>query len=124
VVSDSGLITGGSGTNRTLIVQPNDGESGTTLITLSVFDGELTAETTFQLRVEPQPAYKIFDLGALPNRALSGAVGINDLGAAAANASANLAGASLRAFINEGLDAGGAITDAGVLGTRRAKPPD
>ena len=51
VVAKSGLLLGGTGTNRTLTVTPAAGQVGTTTITLTVQDGTGTASDSFQLTV-------------------------------------------------------------------------
>jgi autotransporter-associated beta strand protein len=47
----SGLVFGGSSANRTLTVTPAAGQTGTSLITVIVSDGALTASSTFTLTV-------------------------------------------------------------------------
>ena len=57
LVPGAGLVLGGSGANRTLTVTPVAGQSGTATITVTVSDGSLEADETFDLTVVPQGAY-------------------------------------------------------------------
>jgi subtilisin-like proprotein convertase family protein len=49
----SALVFGGSGSNRTVNLQPATNETGTTLITLFVSDGAATNSTSFALTITP-----------------------------------------------------------------------
>lgn len=51
LVTPAGLVLGGSGSNRTLTVTPERYRNGTTIITLTVSDGEKTAQRPFTLTV-------------------------------------------------------------------------
>ena len=51
------IVLGGSGAARTLTATPVPGASGTTIITVTVSDGFLTAQQTFTLTVQPRPVY-------------------------------------------------------------------
>lgn len=51
VVPSSGIVLGGSGANRTVTITPAPGQSGTTTITVKVFDGKWSASSTFTLTV-------------------------------------------------------------------------
>jgi VCBS repeat-containing protein len=53
LVAPSGLVLGGSGTNRTINVTPLPNAYGTATITISVSDGELATEASFLLTVTP-----------------------------------------------------------------------
>jgi uncharacterized repeat protein (TIGR02543 family) len=53
VVAPSGLVLGGSEANRTIFVTPLPNAYGTTTITVSVTDGELTSESNFLVTVVP-----------------------------------------------------------------------
>jgi hypothetical protein len=60
VVRNTGIQLGGSGTARSLTIQPEFGASGSTTITLTVGDGEATAVDTFTLDVSNVPcAYTV-----------------------------------------------------------------
>jgi hypothetical protein len=56
VVPLSGIVFGGSGSNRTVTVTPTAGQTGVVSITINVSDGTDTTSTTFQLTVAPKPA--------------------------------------------------------------------
>jgi hypothetical protein len=51
VLASGGIALGGSGANRTVILTPEPDAHGTTTVTLTVSDGELTAETSFVFTV-------------------------------------------------------------------------
>ena len=51
LVPDANIVFGGSGANRTVIITPVAGQSGTATITITVSDGTATGTTTFQLNV-------------------------------------------------------------------------
>ncbi|CAN5476165.1 hypothetical protein BH23BAC1_BH23BAC1_35030 [soil metagenome] len=53
LVSAGNIVFGGSGENRTVSITPNTDQSGSALITITVSDGELSSETTFNLEVNP-----------------------------------------------------------------------
>ena len=53
LVPEGSMIPGGSGTNRTLSVTPALNQSGTAMITVSVSDGQLSANNSFVLTVNP-----------------------------------------------------------------------
>jgi len=53
LVPYSAIVFGGSGANRTVSVTPNASATGTTLISLTVFDGVLSTTTAFSLTVIP-----------------------------------------------------------------------
>jgi VCBS repeat-containing protein len=63
LVTDANLVLGGSGTGRTLVATPEADANGTTTITLTVSDGNLTATDTFVLTVNAvndAPVFEIF----------------------------------------------------------------
>jgi MYXO-CTERM domain-containing protein len=51
IVADSGIVVGGSGTNRTVTVTPVADANGTATITLTVGDGTGTAQETFDVTI-------------------------------------------------------------------------
>lgn len=53
LVPDSGIVFGGSGANRTLIITPAPNQAGNATITVTVGDGGLTASDSFVLSVTP-----------------------------------------------------------------------
>jgi hypothetical protein len=53
VVPSGGITLGGSGANRTVVLAPEPEASGPTTITLTVSDGELSADTSFLFTVSP-----------------------------------------------------------------------
>ncbi len=52
LVPNSSIALGGSGANRTIVLTPANGQSGTTTITLNVSDGTVSTSTTFLLTVQ------------------------------------------------------------------------
>jgi len=56
LVPASGVVLGGSGTNRTVTITPAAGQTGTTTIALMVCDPTLCTTTTFEVTVNPLPA--------------------------------------------------------------------
>jgi uncharacterized repeat protein (TIGR01451 family) len=52
----SGIVFAGTGTDRSLTLTPVSGKSGSAEVTVTVSDGELTAETAFTLTVTVLPA--------------------------------------------------------------------
>ncbi|KAB2667169.1 MAG: tandem-95 repeat protein, partial [Verrucomicrobia bacterium] len=72
------------GAFRTLEVVPKPGEIGTVHIRLLVQDsGGKQVQTEFDLRIEPRPAFSVFDLGVIPGKSASFGTAINDRGAVA-----------------------------------------
>jgi hypothetical protein len=58
LVPVANILSGGSGTNRTVIVTPTAGMTGTATITITVTDaGGLSDDTAFELTVEPHRTY-------------------------------------------------------------------
>jgi hypothetical protein len=56
VIPISGLILGGLGNNRTLIIDPTNGRSGMSMVTVTVNDGSSTTAMSFQVTVDvPDP---------------------------------------------------------------------
>ena len=55
LVPDANIVLSGTGASRATALQPVSGQSGTTVITVSVSDGALTARTSFQLTVGTKP---------------------------------------------------------------------
>lgn len=51
LIPENNLVMGGAGTNRSLSITPAVDQSGTALITVTVSDGELTAQTSFTVTV-------------------------------------------------------------------------
>ncbi len=47
------IVVGGTGANRTVTVTPTTGQTGTTIITLTISDGPATASSSFVLSVAP-----------------------------------------------------------------------
>jgi probable HAF family extracellular repeat protein len=91
--SDTSLVPldriklGGTGANRTIEIRPAPGELGTLTITLTAFDGDIdgrTKQEVFKVRVDPQPAYALIDLGDLGQRNQSFGRSVNDSGWASA----------------------------------------
>lgn len=53
LVPDANIAISNSGTTRTVVITPAVNQNGTTTITLTVSDGTASAQTTFQLTVNP-----------------------------------------------------------------------
>jgi probable HAF family extracellular repeat protein len=67
---------------RRLAIVPKPGAIGTVHIRLVVQDaGGKTAQSEFDLRIEPKPAFSVLDLGVLPGKSASFGTAINDRGA-------------------------------------------
>lgn len=52
IVPQNGLTLGGTGANRTVVVDPTNGRAGNTTITVTVDDGSATASTSFDVNVQ------------------------------------------------------------------------
>jgi uncharacterized membrane protein len=86
ILSNASLIQSASvtpgGSYRSLNIVPKPGEIGVVRIRVLVEDGgQKSAQVEFDLRIEPAPLFKVFDLGVLPGKAASYGTGINDQGA-------------------------------------------
>jgi hypothetical protein len=55
LVPNANIVSGGSGSNRTVTVTPANGQSGTATITVTVSDGWLSTSSTFVLTVNSAP---------------------------------------------------------------------
>jgi glucose/arabinose dehydrogenase len=74
LVPNSNLAFGGSGSNRTVTVMSANGQTGTTLVTVSVSDGQLSANSAFTVTVNPPPVLLPF---AITSITLSGTSDVN-----------------------------------------------
>lgn len=74
LVSVSGIVLGGSGTNRTVKINTASGQLGTTTIELTVSDGAKTAATTFEVRVTGTPVetWRFANFGNANDSGISG----------------------------------------------------
>jgi probable HAF family extracellular repeat protein len=80
LIQTAAVSTGGN--FRSLNLVPKPGEIGTVRIRLHVLDaGGKTAQTEFDLRIEPKPAFSVMDLGVLPGKSASFGTALNDQGA-------------------------------------------
>ena len=61
LVTDGGLILGGSGASRTLTLNAVDSRIGETTVTLTVSDGELSTATAFRFIVRPRWDYYLLE---------------------------------------------------------------
>lgn len=114
LVANNRIEFGGSGTNRTLTITPVSGESGTVTIRITAFDGTDSTSTTFDLKIEPAPAYAVVDLGTLAGRSGYSGAGINDLGLVAGDA--RTVQGQPAGFIYGGLEQGGTLSQLATLG--------
>jgi probable HAF family extracellular repeat protein len=76
----SQILFSGTGTARSVTLEPVDGEVGTATIELEVSNGAQSASTTFVVRVNPRLAFAIVNVGALTSQASSFATALNDAG--------------------------------------------
>jgi probable HAF family extracellular repeat protein len=109
LVPKSNIVFGGSGANRTVMVTPAGGQSGTATITVTVSDGSLSTSDTFVLMVNPAPTGMV-DLGVLPGYTDSAASGVSGDGNTVVGYSMSPQGN--RAFR---WTAAGGMSDMGVL---------
>lgn len=116
LVNSARVQFGGSGTNRTITVTPEPGESGTVTIQVTVFDGLDSTSTAFDLRVEQRPAFAVLDLPPLPGRPVTTGADISDNGSVVGVASINSLGQQGRGFLFNGLENGSVTTELGTLG--------
>ena len=77
LVFESGFAFGGAGANRTLVITPAPDRVGTNTVTVTVSDGELSASTTFLLRVVTAPVISVADLSVMEGN--SGVTPVNVL---------------------------------------------
>lgn len=105
--------------NRVLRYRSTPGESGTVRLFLTVIDAAgATDETFFDLRIEPQPAYAIIDIGSLTGQSHSFGRGINEDGVVAGISSFNSGGTlrqGSRALLFHGIENGSRLEDIGLL---------
>lgn len=74
------LVFGGSGNARTVIVNPVEGEIGTSEIELEVGNGQLSAVTKFKARVNSRLAYVVVNAGGTTAQPSSIASALNQAG--------------------------------------------
>jgi len=124
------IVLGGSGSGRTIEIIPALNEIGTAQISITASDPLFGQDqVTFKVRVDPKPAYALFDLGTLSDpRNRSFGAALNDqgwvVGWAQTLDSPNDDGLTGRksqahAFLRRGL-ASQSIEDLGTLGTDTA----
>ena len=63
LVPDANIVFSGSGANRSVVLTPAPGESGTTTITITVRDGDLTTDINFVLTVNTNTSPTITAIG-------------------------------------------------------------
>ena len=63
IVPDGNITFGGSAANRTVMITPASGQTGSVQITITVSDGSATAQTTFTLNIEQATALAKSSLG-------------------------------------------------------------
>lgn len=90
LVPSSGLTLGGSGSTRTVVVEPAANASGSATITLTVSDGTSTATTSFPLTVTPvndAPTISAVPAQTIPVDGMTGALAftVGDVETAAAS---------------------------------------
>jgi hypothetical protein len=80
VVDDAGFAFSGSGSTRTLVINPIAGRIGFTTVTVFASDGLSTSSRTFQLFVEEGPDFEYIALPLLAGDDHGVAVAMNDVG--------------------------------------------
>ena len=122
-LSDPSLATASissdsSGVNRVFSIHPQPDTIGALSVTLVAIDKELGHTTnTFEVRIEPPPAYGVIDLGILPGKSTSFGLGINDQGAVIGFAADNGSGLSPEGFVYNGLENGGVLSSLTPFGS-------
>ena len=103
------------GNYRTLNIVPKPGVIGTVHLRLNVQDaGGKTAQTEFDLRIEPKPAFSVVDLGVLPGKSASFGTAINDRGTVAGYMADDLdLESNPVGFLYNGLANGGLLSQVG-----------
>lgn len=115
-VTASSVVFGGSGTSRSVTITPLAGESGTVTITITAFDGTDSFSRSFDLRIEPKPAYALIDMGLVANRPISFGYALNDSGQVVGAVSADKNDSSTLASYYNGLEYGGFLAGLPVSG--------
>ena len=103
------------GNYRTLNIVPKPGVIGTVHLRLNVQDaGGKTAQTEFDLRIEPKPAFSVVDLGVLPGKSASFGTAVNDRGTVAGYMADDLdLESNPVGFLFNGLANGGLLSQVG-----------
>ena len=114
LVASENIIFGGAGTNRTLTITPVAGESGTVTIKVTAFDGTDSTSATFDLKIEPKPAYAVVDLGTLTGRASYLGAALNDQGLVVGEARSSQG--QPVPFLHGGVEQGGSMGLLATLG--------
>ena len=78
LIPDANVVLGGTGPSYTLTATPLANATGSTIITITAFDGAATTDVTFVLTVLPQPSYTNYAAGMQP---LDGTIRVFDTGA-------------------------------------------
>ncbi|MBN9689600.1 MAG: hypothetical protein J0M24_05125 [Verrucomicrobia bacterium] len=76
----SSIVLSGSGTQRTVTLNPVDGEIGTSSVELEVSNGSLSAKSQFNVRVNPRLIYVAVNVGETTDQPSSFATSLNDQG--------------------------------------------
>ncbi|MFN0067579.1 MAG: LamG-like jellyroll fold domain-containing protein, partial [Limisphaerales bacterium] len=74
------ITFGGAGNARTATLDPVEGEVGTATVEIEVSNGELTAVTQFQVRVNPRLAYVVVNTGEAAGFPAGVATALNEAG--------------------------------------------
>lgn len=74
------ILFGGAGNSRTVTLDPVEGEVGTSTLELEVSNGQLSAVTQFNVRVNPRLAYVVVNAGATTTQPSSVASALNAAG--------------------------------------------
>jgi probable HAF family extracellular repeat protein len=101
----AGIVFAGSGTNRTITLDPSEGEVGNTTIEIEVSDGVDRVRAHFELVVNPRLAFAVVDLGAAAGRPFSVATALNQQGLVAGYTGGDSSETNARAFLYTGFGA-------------------
>ncbi|MCC7377185.1 MAG: hypothetical protein IT581_21165 [Verrucomicrobiales bacterium] len=110
------IVLGGNDGDRTLTLDPAEGEVGVARITLRVSDGELEVTHSFEVKVQARLAFAAMDLGELSGKPFSIATAINARGQVAGYTGTDSDGANPRGFYYGGLGEVSEFLSIGTLG--------
>lgn len=116
LIPDGNIVFGGSGSNRTVTLNPQDGEIGKSTIQITVSDGEDSASRTFEYEVVSRLAFAPIDIGMLTGKNAAEAVAVNDQGCAVGSCALNVTGQLASAYFYRGFMVESNLLEVGTLG--------